>query len=129
MRKHMSEFPQISLHKFLFRLINAEIRILFRLYTNKNQKCYVFGLSKQLVESNQTKLICYILAFCIPWHYNHFYSMRFCTPWHSFCPLHALSLNKIIRPIHLSCAFSILWPSKNETKITILKWPLFYMHN
>ena len=37
MRKHMSEFPQISLHKFLFRLINAEIRILFRLYANENE--------------------------------------------------------------------------------------------
>ena len=71
MRKHMSEFPQISLHKFLFRLINAEIRILLSLYTNKNQKCYVLGyycptISKQLVESNQTELTCNILAFCTP---------------------------------------------------------------
>ena len=37
MRKHMSEFPQISLHKLLFTLINAEIWILFRLYANKNK--------------------------------------------------------------------------------------------
>ena len=37
MRKHMSEFPQISLYKLLFTLIKAEIGILFRLYANKNK--------------------------------------------------------------------------------------------
>ena len=37
MRKHMSEFPQISLHKLLFTLINAEIGISLRLYANKNK--------------------------------------------------------------------------------------------
>ena len=37
MRQHMSEFPEISLHKLLFTLINAEIGILFRLYANKNK--------------------------------------------------------------------------------------------
>ena len=81
MRKHMSEFPQISLHKFLFTLINEDIRILSKLYANKNKivmsldtivldgditKNINSTIFKQLVENNQTRLTCYILAFCIP---------------------------------------------------------------
>ena len=44
MRKHMSEFPQISLYKLLFTLIKAEIGILFRLYTNKNKIVMSFDI-------------------------------------------------------------------------------------
>ena len=79
MRKHMSEFPQISLHKFLFTLINEDIRILSKLYANKNKIVMSLDtivldgditknttISKQLVESNQTELTCNILAFCTP---------------------------------------------------------------
>ena len=87
MRIDMSEFPQMSLHKLPFTLINAEIGILFRLYANKNKFIMSFDIivldgdiiknintnenrfatiSKQLVESNQTELTCNILAFCTP---------------------------------------------------------------
>ena len=37
MSKHMSELPQIRLHKFLFTLINAKIGILFRSNANKGE--------------------------------------------------------------------------------------------
>ena len=44
MRIDMSEFPQMSLHKLLFTLINAEIGILFRLYANKNKIVMSFDI-------------------------------------------------------------------------------------
>ena len=40
----MSGFPQMSLHKLLFALINAEIWILFRLYINKGKTVMSFDI-------------------------------------------------------------------------------------
>ena len=53
MRKHMSEFPQISLHKFLFTLINEDIRILSKLYANKNK--IVMSLDTIVLDGDITK--------------------------------------------------------------------------
>ena len=55
MRKHMSEFPQISLHKFLFTLINEDIRILSKLYANKNK--IVMSLDTIVLDGDITKNI------------------------------------------------------------------------
>ena len=44
MRIDMSEFPQMSLHKLPFTLINAEIGILFRLHANKNKFVMSFDI-------------------------------------------------------------------------------------